>query len=232
MISATLRAMPEFLTPPFIIAILLALSVHEWAHGVVANYLGDPTARYEGRLTLNPLAHLDPVGTIMFLIVGFGWGKPVPVDPRHFKHYKRDMALVSLAGPFSNLILAFIAFGFLAAFFPETLQYSPDALVESATRGGLGRFLDQFLQAMLYLNLGLMAFNLLPIAPLDGSKILIPFIPHRFDDQYEQLMRNGPWILLALLVAERVMNVPILMAWISLVMSPILFVMGRLLGAV
>ena len=106
----------QFLTPTFIISVLIALSVHEWAHGFTAHRLGDPTAKVEGRLTLNPLAHLDPIGTAMFLIVGFGWGKPVPVDPRYFKHYKRDTSLVALAGPASNLVLALLAFLVLILF--------------------------------------------------------------------------------------------------------------------
>ena len=86
-----------FLDPPFIIAVLVALTVHEYAHALVANWLGDATARQEGRLTLNPIAHLDPLGTLMFLLVRFGWGKPVPVNPRYFKQYRRDTALVAAA---------------------------------------------------------------------------------------------------------------------------------------
>src|SRR3989338_4296139 len=93
------------LRPSFIIALLIALSVHEWAHALVAHRLGDPTAKEQGRLTLNPIAHLDLMGTILFFLVGFGWGKPVPIDPRYFKHWKRDTALVSIAGPVSNLIV-------------------------------------------------------------------------------------------------------------------------------
>ena len=99
-----------FLNPIFILSILIALTVHEWAHAFVANRLGDPTAREMGRLTLNPIVHLDPMGTILFLLVGFGWGKPVPVNERYFHHPKRDTALVAAAGPVSNLVLAFIAF--------------------------------------------------------------------------------------------------------------------------
>ncbi|MFH1671122.1 MAG: site-2 protease family protein, partial [Patescibacteria group bacterium] len=91
--------MSPFVSPPFIIAILIAISVHEWGHGFVAYKLGDPTAQMDGRLSLNPLAHLDPIGTLMFLIIGFGWAKPVPIDPRYFKNHKRDTTLVALAGP-------------------------------------------------------------------------------------------------------------------------------------
>ncbi len=222
----------EFLTPPFIISILVALSVHEWAHGFVANLLGDPTAKHEGRLTLNPIAHLDPIGTLMFLFAGFGWGKPVPIDPRYFKHYKRDTAFVALAGPASNLILAIIAFALLAAFFPATFQNTPEALLTTGAGMGVASFFNELLMDSLFLNLGLMAFNLLPIAPLDGSKILLPFIPLKFDDIYETFMRNGPWILLGLLVAERVFAFPLLRGWIYLVMTPILTFMQFLLSTV
>ena len=88
-----------FLNPIFILSILIALSVHEWAHAVAADRLGDSTARESGRLTLNPISHLDPIGTILFLTVGFGWGKPVPVDHRYFRRPKRDMAITAIAGP-------------------------------------------------------------------------------------------------------------------------------------
>src|SRR4051794_28802693 len=99
-----------FLNPAYIIAILFALSFHEAAHAWMANKLGDSTAKIEGRLTLNPLAHLDPIGTLLFIAVGFGWGKPVPVNPYYFRNPKRDSALTALAGPVSNLILAAVSF--------------------------------------------------------------------------------------------------------------------------
>src|SRR4051812_8481457 len=107
--------MSPFLQPPFLIAILFALSFHEAAHAWMALRLGDATAKLAGRLTLNPLAHLDPLGTILFVIVGFGWGKPVPVNPYYFRQPKRDNALVALAGPVSNLILAAVSFILLLA---------------------------------------------------------------------------------------------------------------------
>ncbi len=217
----------EFLTPPFIIAILLALSWHEAAHALIAYRLGDPTAKYEGRLTLNPIAHLDPIGTLMFLFIGFGWGKPVPVNPRYFKHYKRDTALTALAGPVSNLILAFVAFFLLAFFFPAALTGSVDALVHPVS-GGIAwqKFLVEILANSLFLNLGLMAFNLLPIAPLDGSKIIAPFIPVGFDEAYEKFLRQGPFILLFLLVAERAFNFPFLIYWIEGIMNGVLSLMS------
>ncbi len=204
------------LTPPFIISMLVALTVHEWAHGYTAYLLGDKTAKYEGRLTLNPLAHLDFLGTILFLTVGFGWAKPVPIDPRSFQHPKRDTTLTALAGPFSNLVLAFLTIG----------------LVAGAHAFGLfegSRFFEALFQNMLFLNLGLMAFNLLPIAPLDGSKILAIFIPLQYEAVYEEYLRNGPILLLFLLLAERLFGFPLIVWWISLIVSPVLHAMGALL---
>ena len=198
---------------------LVALTVHEWAHGYTAYLLGDSTAKYEGRLTLNPLAHLDFLGTILFLTVGFGWAKPVPIDPRAFRHPKRDTTLTALAGPASNLLLAF---------FTIVIALGIDTLGISLGVGG-GQFFTELFQSMLWLNLGLMAFNLLPIAPLDGSKILAIFVPVQYEVDYERFLRNGPYLLLGLLLAERVFDIPLIVWWISAVTSPILKVMELLM---
>lgn len=139
----------------FLGAILLALSVHEAAHALVANWLGDDTARLSGRLTLNPLAHLDPWGSLMFLLVGFGWGKPVPVNPNNFRDPGLDDFKVALAGPFSNLIMA-IAFGLPLRFLGAIL--APWAVA--------------VLSLFVFINLALMIFNLIPVPPLDGSKVI------------------------------------------------------------
>ena len=205
------------LTPPFIIAMLIALTVHEWAHGYTAYMLGDSTAKYEGRLTLNPLAHLDLLGTLLFLTVGFGWAKPVPIDPRAFRHPKRDTTLTALAGPASNLVLAFLTVGIVAGagFLGFSVESSPFGM--------------ELFQSMLWLNLGLMAFNLLPIAPLDGSKILAVFIPLQYEETYDWFLARGPMILLGLLIAERVFQRPLIIGWISLVTDPVLRVMEAML---
>src|SRR3989338_8659897 len=220
------------LRPSFIIALLIALSVHEWAHAMVANRLGDPTAKEQGRLTLNPIAHLDLMGTILFFLVGFGWGKPVPIDPRYFKHWKRDTALVSIAGPVSNLIVAFLAFGGLLLIATGGLTDDPWELLMGGAGGTFASVFIDILRISIALNLGLMAFNLLPIAPLDGSKILQVFIPYRYDVQYHLWMQRGPWILLGLLIAEDIFNVPLLMGWIDLILRPILAVMGMITGMI
>lgn len=221
-----------FLSPPALISILIALSVHEWAHAVVANMLGDPTAEHEGRLTLNPISHLDPMGTILFLFVGFGWGKPVPVNPTYFKKPKRDMALVAFAGPLSNFVLAWIAF--IGLFLIGTAHVGSDALSILAPAGhnGLWTVIEQVLRTSLFINLALMAFNLLPIAPLDGSKILHMFIPPRHEELYQQFMARGMLFLLLLLIMERVLNIPILFGWIYGIMGPILQLMDLVAGVV
>jgi len=174
--------------------ILLALSVHEFSHGLVAYRLGDPTAKNAGRLTLNPISHLDPIGTIMLFLVHFGWAKPVPVDPRYFANPKRDMLRVALAGPVSNMILAFLS-GMVIRF----IKVNPDPFI--------GNFMGEAFIAMMYLsieiNLILAVFNLLPIPPLDGSKILYGLLPPEYDHIAYNLERYGPFILLALLLLGR-----------------------------
>lgn len=157
-------------TIAFLVAIILAVAFHEAAHALAATLLGDDTARLQGRLTLNPLAHLDPIGSILFLLVGFGWGKPVPVNPSRFKNPSFDNLLVALAGPFSNLILA-IAFGLPLRLVGEQLQ--PWAL--------------SVLSLLVMINLILMVFNLIPIPPLDGSKLIAVFFGESVLYQLERL---------------------------------------------
>lgn len=135
------------------IALIIAISVHEFSHALIADRLGDPTPRSMGRLTLNPLAHLDPIGTLMIFIAHFGWGKPVPVDPYNLRHPKRDYALIAMSGPISNLILAIIC-TILLKFFPILLLVN-----------------------IVYISLALAIFNLLPFHPLDGSHIFPDLFP-------------------------------------------------------
>ena len=219
--------MSPFINPPFIIAILIAISVHEWAHGVVARLLGDPTAEAHGRLTLNPLAHLDLTGAIMFLIVGCGWAKPVPVNPSYFSHPKRDNALVACAGPLSNLIIAIVSFIGLLILMPSSQGASSAmSLLSIETNASIVQvFLMQVFASSLFINLALMAFNLLPVAPLDGSKILQSFIPYRYEMSYERFMQQGPIILLALILGGIFLNIPILSAWVFGIIDPVLQIM-------
>lgn len=211
--------MSSFLNPSFLLAMLIALSVHEAAHAYVAYKLGDHTAKVAGRLTLNPIAHLDPMGTVLFLLVGFGWGKPVPVNPHFFKHPARDNALTALAGPVSNFILAMLAYLLLALVFRMAPNNVYELLVSHPHTNIFLAFLCDVLLKFIFVNLGLMAFNLLPVAPLDGSKILEFFIPLRQQDAYERYMQYGPYILLALLLVGNITRIDPLGTWITSVMS-------------
>jgi len=222
--------MDLFLHPVSIISILIALSVHEWAHAYVATRLGDPTPSQEGRTTLNPIAHIDPLGALMFIAVGFGWGKPVPINPHYFHRPRRDTALTAIAGPFSNLVLAVISF-FLLYGLSTQLGLSADDLMNSpASSSSVQKFFVELLTSSLIINLGLMAFNLIPIAPLDGSKVLQPFIPLRHEDTYEEFMRRGPYILLFLLIGERVLNMSIISGWVYWIMGLVLGFLSLLVG--
>ena len=211
-----------FLNPISIIAILIAVSIHEWAHAITATRLGDPTPGDAGRLSINPLAHLDLTGALLFLTVGFGWAKPVPINPLYFHRPKRDICLTAIAGPASNLILAFASFVILI-FLGQREDLSPWALLQLTATGPVWQiFLIQLLGASLFINLGLMAFNLLPIAPLDGSKVLQAFIPLRYIEQYEEFMRIGMYILLALFIGELVLGIPSISLWVTTIMEWVL----------
>lgn len=200
--------MNTFVLLTHIISILIALAVHEWAHAFVANKLGDPTAENEGRLTLNPIAHLDLMGTLLFVFVGFGWAKPVPVNPMYFKHPKRGMALTAVAGPFSNLVLATIAFTLLALFpaLKEAILTQTNPFLT---------IIGQILHSSVLINLALMAFNLLPVPPLDGSNILRMFIPLRAEERYDEWLRIGPFVLLGLILVESILHIPLLSFWVG-----------------
>ncbi len=147
--------------------ILCILPLHELAHAWVANKLGDPTARLEGRLTFNPLASVDPMGALALLLFGFGWAKPVPVDSRYFKKPRRDMALTALAGPVSNLLAALVG-AFLAA-----------AMETFAPINGFTEFVYKMLYYYVLVNISLAVFNLIPMPPLDGSRIVGAFLSSR-----------------------------------------------------
>lgn len=156
--------------------ILIALSFHEFAHGYLAYKLGDPTAKYMGRLTLNPIKHIDPIGALCMLLAHFGWAKPVPIDIVHFKHPKRDLAITALAGPFINFILGIIGC-FLSSI---VIVFLPSwKFIDSSLAYNSIIILHQFIYYFGLLNISLAFFNLLPIPPLDGSKILYAFLPPR-----------------------------------------------------
>lgn len=203
----------EFIMVLFIFPIaLISLVVHELSHGLMAKKLGDPTAKYMGRLTLNPLAHLDPIGTVSMLLFGIGWAKPVPVDPRYFKKPKKGMALVGLAGPVSNLILAFIGvllFEILGAFANMNILLKDGILMQhyGTTIGGwdyLGLFFIMFAVRNVYLAL----FNLIPVPPFDGSRIFYAFLPDKY---YFGVMRYERQIMIItmILLATGIVSLPL-----------------------
>lgn len=160
----------------------LALTIHEYAHAAAADRLGDPTPRAMGRLTLNPRAHLDPLGTILILFVGFGWGRPVEFDPYNLRSPRRDSALIALAGPLSNLLLALVLSIFLKLAGPFSL-------------------IGVLFPLLITMNISLAIFNLVPVFPLDGEKILKGFLPTELAVEYDNLMRQyGTLILIMLLL--------------------------------
>lgn len=169
------------------IALLAAITIHEFSHAWASDRLGDPTARLMGRLTLNPLAHLDPLGTLFLLFARFGWGKPVPFDPFNLKNPRRDAALISLAGPGSNLITATILSLFL-----KMMPNLPLSLT-------VYLLLQAFLVPLIIMSVSLGIFNLLPVSPLDGFKIVTGFLPKHLAYQWEDLEGYGLLFLLLML---------------------------------
>jgi Zn-dependent protease len=170
-------------------AVLIGFTIHEFAHALVAVRLGDNTPRDQGRLTLNPLAHIELIGLLMILLAGFGWAKPVQINPNNFKNPKNDEILVSLAGPFSNLVFGF-GFGVLLKIL---LTAAPGIFFID----GFGETLYQILAYFIWINLLLAVFNLFPIPPLDGSHILLSLIPDKYSGFKIAFNRYGRFILIA-----------------------------------
>jgi Zn-dependent protease len=192
-----MSSLPEIIQQIAILAvpILMAITFHEVAHGYVALRLGDPTAKDAGRLTFNPIKHLDPIGAIALFLVKVGWAKPVPVNPRYFKNPQQGMLLVALAGPAANFILAVgfaLLFRVILAVFGTSSSQATMNLVEP---------LAYMCQAGVLVNIGLGVFNLLPIPPLDGSNILAGLLPAHLADKYLQISRYGFIILIVLLIS-------------------------------
>ncbi|MFW6148522.1 MAG: site-2 protease family protein [Atribacterota bacterium] len=182
-------------------AVLIAITVHEYAHGFAAYYYGDPTAKLAGRLTLNPLAHLDPIGTLMLIIFRIGWAKPVPINYGNLRNPKKDMIRVSFAGPLSNIIVSFLFAVLLRLnnFIFQNLLYNtinnfPDLLLTFIR----GWFI--FLHTGILINLILAIFNLIPIPPLDGHHILLGVLPPEWAQQYAKLNHAHGMIILLLLI--------------------------------
>ena len=165
-----------------LITIFLVMPIHEWAHGFVAYKLGDNTAKYSGRLSLNPLKHIDPLGAASMILFRFGWAKPVPVDPRNFKNPKLGMAITALAGPTTNLFAALISMIGLYSIY----YFSATMVVKDEFAIKMLSFVAAFLMGFVQINVGLAVFNLLPLPPLDGYRILAAFLPDKFIYKYYQ----------------------------------------------
>ncbi|MDD4026678.1 MAG: site-2 protease family protein [Candidatus Shapirobacteria bacterium] len=185
-----------------VIALIIAITIHEFSHALTADRLGDPTPRSQGRLTLNPLRHLDLVGTIMIFLVHFGWGKPVQIDPYNLKNPKRDELLISLAGPASNLILA--------ALLSLIIRFVP--------LNDLSGFL---IYTIIQLNVLLAIFNLIPIPPLDGSKIFLNLLPNNISTKWQEAFNQYGFILLIIFLFLPIINGETL---ISVIITPIMSV--------
>ncbi len=170
--------------------VLIAITFHEFAHGYAAYKLGDNTAKNEGRLSLNPLDHLDPIGTLMLLFAGFGWGKPVHVNPSNYTRkmsMEKGEAIVSVAGPLTNIVLAFV----FALIYGALIKFSGTFLLST-----VGNIIQLILGATIAINIGLGVFNLIPLPPLDGSKIIMPFLPYNA----KQWFRNNEQIFYIIFV--------------------------------
>ncbi len=171
----------------WVLGIVYAITIHEFSHALVGYWMGDMTARDQGRVTLNPLSHIDPFGFIVLLLAGFGWGRPVPFNPYNLKNQRWGPVIIALAGPVSN-VLSFVVFGFLLKFLIIGNVIGPDSLLAT------------FLIVLLNINLVLAVFNLIPVPPLDGSKLIRALAPPRWENAVLTLERYGPWLLLFVVI--------------------------------
>jgi Zn-dependent protease len=198
-----------------IIPLVLSLTVHEFAHAWSAWKLGDDTAQMQGRLTLDPMAHIDPIGTLLLPALGvpFGWAKPVPVNPSRFRrgvNMDTGMMLTAIAGPLSNLLLAIVG----AVVYGLLLRYSPGTM--ESNEG-----LQKFLAFMIVGNVSLAVFNMLPIPPLDGSRVVEKFLPYRMRDTWEKVVQFSPFLLIGVLFFGR-----------DLISGPAAYILGLIQGLV
>jgi Zn-dependent protease len=180
--------------------IVIGLTVHEFAHVFAADRLGDPTSRELGRYSLNPLRHIDPVGFVMLVLLGFGWAKPVVIDPARLRRPRRDEVLIATAGPAANLLLAFVFIAILKV----------ALIIQPLTSHG---FYEMFLRSVfsgVFLNVGLFVFNMIPLPPLDGSHVLVGLLPVRDRTFLEKFNRYGSYVFLALILADQFLKIDIL----------------------
>jgi Zn-dependent protease len=207
------------------LVLLIAFTVHELAHALTADYFGDTTPRMSGRITLNPLAHLDPMGTLLLLVVGFGWAKPVPINPYVLNRRSPAAVMwVSLAGPMSNFLMALLA----VIPFRLGLASISEAYQEMAQGGfRLLPSFPEFLLTFISINLVLMLFNLIPLAPLDGDKIFDYFLPPSISRAWQTFRPYGPLILMALVFVGPMLGFDVL-GWV--IGRPLQALLSALLG--
>ena len=208
MLIVQLLTINPLLALAFILGLIFAITVHEFAHALVAYRLGDPTAKLAGRLTLNPVAHLDPIGTLALLLVGIGWGKPTPFDPYNLRNIKRDSALISVAGAASNFLLAaLLSLPYLIAYYTGNLSLQVSNVYE-------------FLSMVIAINVLLGVFNLIPVSPLDGFKVLAGLLPKDWYRDFTATERYGIFILLLLIITGAIGR--ILFPVVSLILAYLL----------
>ncbi len=183
-----------------VLVLMLSLALHEWGHAITALWMGDPTAKEQGRVSLNPLKHLDPIGSLMILLVGFGWAKPVPIYPPNFRSYRLGLFVVSIAGIVINLFIAILLALLLRWMLDGGYLQNP---------GGLTQVMAQAAAVAASINLTLAVFNLLPIPPLDGSKILQSFLPLRWHPYIWRLEMNPTYAIVAMLLLLTVFRQPL-----------------------
>ena len=198
--------------------LLFSLTIHEFSHGITAYYLGDDTAKRAGRLTLNPISHIDPIGLLMLFIAHIGWAKPVPINPYNFKNYKRDTAITAAAGPISNFLIAII----LSIFF-HILQ---GIIPAEKLMAGFNQTVFFALYYAILINLALGLFNLIPLPPLDGSKILGGFLTDQQYARYTAKERQGAMILMIIFAADYILRLGLIR---SIIEVPLGFFINLLL---
>lgn len=191
-----------------VVSFLIAIAFHEAAHAYMAVRLGDSTPKREGRLTLNPMAHLDVFGTIAIFLISFGWGRPVRVNPSAFENRRRDMMIVALAGPMANFILAFLGILFVSLF----VKISPELFFSGNS------LLGQFLTILISLNIFLGVFNLIPLPPLDGGSVLMGIMPKKIAPSVQEFLdAHGQIIFFVLLAVNLVFHIPVITGPVSFV---------------
>lgn len=203
-----------------VIVVVYSITIHEFSHGLSAYWLGDDTAKRAGRLRLNPISHLDPIGALMLLIAHIGWAKPVPINPYNFQNMKRDTALTAAAGPLSNFILALIAAGILHGLVILIPAYTLNTLF-------LFKYIFLFLYFSVMINLALGLFNLIPFPPLDGSKIIGGFMSDEMYFRYTAREREGAILLMIVMAISWIFHIPIFGLIIE---TPLRFLTSLLIG--